>query len=45
MKELHVRDVVDVDFDFKNDDERLAVKLDGENRGGEEELADHRLPL
>ena len=45
VQELHVRDVVDVDLDLEDDDERLAGKLDGEDGGGEEELANHRWPL
>ena len=45
VQELHVRDIVDVDLDLEDDDERLAVELDGEDGGGEEELANHRLPL
>ncbi len=45
VQELHIRDVVDVDLDLEDDNERLAVELDGENGGGEEELANHGLPL
>ena len=45
VEESHVGDVVDVYLDFEDDDERLAVELDGEDGGREEELADHRLPL
>ena len=45
MEELHVGDVVDVDFNLEDNNECLAVELDGEDRGREEELADHGLPL
>ena len=45
VEESHVGDVVDVYLDFEDDDERLAVELDGEDGGREEELAYHGLPL
>ena len=45
MEELHVGDVVDVYLDLEDDDEGLAVELDGEDGGGEEELAYHGLSL
>ena len=45
VEKLHIGDVVDVDLNLEDDDERLPVELDGENRGREEKLADHRLPL
>ena len=43
--EAHVGDVVYVYLVLEDDDECLAVELDGEDGGGEEELADHGLAL
>ena len=43
--EAHVGDVVYVYLVLEDDDEGLAVELDGEDGGGEEELADHGLAL
>jgi succinyl-CoA synthetase alpha subunit len=45
MHESHCANVVDVYLDFEDDDECLAIELDGEDGGGEEELADHGLSL
>ena len=45
MKESHIRNVVDVNFRFKNNDESFPVKFDGEYRGGEEQFANHGLSL
>ena len=45
VQQLHVRDVIDVDLHFEDDDQGLAVELDSEDGRGKEELADHGLPL
>ena len=45
VEKLHIGDVINVDLNLEDDDERLPVELDGENRGREEKLADHRLSL
>jgi hypothetical protein len=45
VQQLHVRNVVDVDFLLEHDDEPPPVELDGEDRRREEQLADGRLPL
>ena len=31
MEQLHIRDVVNVDLNLKDDDEGLAIELDGKN--------------
>lgn len=45
MQQSHVGDIIDVNFGLENDDQCLAVKFDGENRGREQKLADHGLSL
>lgn len=41
----HIRDVVNVDLYFEDDDEGFPVHLHGKNGGGEEEFTDHGLSL
>lgn len=45
VQQFHVANVVEVDALFEDDDEPSPVELDGEDRGGERQLADGRLPL
>jgi hypothetical protein len=45
MQKFHRRDVIDVDLRLEHHDEPLAVHLDAEDRGGENELADRALAL
>lgn len=45
MLKAHVGDVINVDLGLQNDDQRLSVHFDGENRRGKEKLANHRLTL
>lgn len=45
MQQPHVAYIVYVYLRLQYDNEGPAVHFDGENRGGEKELADHGLPL
>ena len=45
MQQLHVADIVNVDFLFKNDDQSPPVQLYAKDGSGEEQFADSRLSL
>ena len=39
MQELHVRDIIEIYLVLESDDKPLSIEADGQDRGGEGELA------